>query len=101
MIEKNPIAGKKAVRLAIVDRDVIGIGLGTPIRRTRVKWRLLCLRYFKSFAEEFRGRSLIEPGAYSRLAYGFQNADGSQASYLTRVLRHIKTNAHVRLGAQI
>jgi len=46
MIEENAVAGKQAVRLAVVHGDVIRIGLRAAVWRARMKRRLLGLRHF-------------------------------------------------------
>src|SRR3990172_2265743 len=101
MVEENAITGKKSIRLTIVHGDVIGVSLCAAVRRTRIERSLFGLRRLASFAEELRGRRLIEPGTNTSFANCFQQAHSPQARHFSGVFGHIKTDSHMRLGAEI
>jgi hypothetical protein len=46
MVEKNAVASKQAVRLAVVSHRVETVGLGASIRGTGIERRGFFLRYF-------------------------------------------------------
>src|SRR5882757_7259801 len=74
MIEEYAVAGVKAVSLAVVHRNPIGVNLSCPVRGTGVKRRGLPLRYFLDLTEHLRGRSLVEAGSLLQA----QNPNGLQ-----------------------
>ena len=68
VIEQDAVAGKEAVRFAVVDRDPIRIHLGGGIRRTRIERRGFSLRGLDDLTEHLRARCLIEPSAIGQTA---------------------------------
>src|SRR5262249_19380961 len=54
VIEQDAIAGKKIVRLAIVDGDVVRVRLRATVRRSRIKGRRLLLRNLADLAKQLR-----------------------------------------------
>src|SRR5258707_1149733 len=56
MIEKDAVAGIKAVSLTIIDRDPVGIYLRRAVGGSRVKGGGLSLGYLLDFAKHLGGR---------------------------------------------
>jgi len=55
MVEQDAVRGMQAIGLAIVDRDPIGVELGSRVRRPRIERRGFALWSLDDLAEELRG----------------------------------------------
>ena len=103
MVEQDPVAGEQAVRLAIIDRDPIGIHLGDAVGRPRVEGCGLALRDFLHLAEHLGRRGLIE----TSLLLEPENADrleqtqGAERVGVRRVFGRFEGYPYVALCRQI
>ena len=55
MIEQDAVGGVDTIGLAVVHRDPVAVQLRNAVRRARIKWRGLPLRYFLNEAVAIRG----------------------------------------------
>ena len=62
-LNRMPLQAIEPVRLAVVDRDPIGVDLRGRVRRARMERRRFALRRLGDLAEHLRARRLIEPRA--------------------------------------
>src|SRR5690606_6969697 len=99
VIEENAVGGMKAVGLAVVDRDPVGIELRHRIGAARIEWGRLVLRRRLHLAVELRGRGLIE----AHLLAEPENADRLKKPQrphgvgVGRILRRFEAHLHVAL----
>ena len=92
VVEQDAIAGKHAVRFAVVDHDPVRVLLGHTVRRTRIKGRILRLRNLTHFAVQFRSGSLVEAGEVGETARadGVEEAQCAHTVNLGSIFRHLK-----------
>lgn len=103
MIEKDTVAGKHTIRLAIVDYNPVSVHLGNTIRGARIERSSLLLRNFLHFTVQLTSGCLIELHLLSQTAStnSIQQAQRSQSINLASVLGHVKRHLHMRLSGQV
>ncbi len=62
VIEQDAVGGVDAIRLAVIDRDPIGIQLGRGVGAARIERRRFALRHFLHQPVKLGGRRLVEAG---------------------------------------
>ena len=103
VVEEDAAAGEEVVRLAVVDRDPVGVELGDAVGRARVEGRRLRLRALGHLAVKLRGRGLVEarllaePEDADRLEQA-QRADGIGVGGVFRLLER---HHDVALGGEV
>ena len=103
VVERDAVRGMDAVRLAIVDRDPIGVRLGRRVWTRGTKRRGLVLGRHRGVSVQLRGRCLVEadlPGPVQD-AQRLQQAQGAQRVGVRGVLRRLEAHLHVALGGEV
>ena len=80
VVEEDAVGGEKAVRLAVVEHDVVREELGHRVRRARVERRRLGLRHLAHLPVQLRARRLIEAHLL-RQAHRAHRLQQTQAPY--------------------
>ncbi len=103
MVEQDAVAREHVVRLAVIDRDPVGIELGHAVGRAWIEWRFLRLRDLLHLAVEFGRRSLVDPGhvRQAQQPHGLEDAQGADAVDIGRVLGLLEAHLDMRHGAEI
>src|SRR5439155_19583247 len=98
--EQDPAAGKEAMRLAVVDRDPVGVQLRHRVWAARMERAELVLRWRRQ-SEHLRRRGLVEAGGQAGGPNRLQEPGRAQPIRVPRVLRLIEGDMNVALGGQV
>ena len=103
VIEQNAVHGKHAIRFAVIFRYPKTILFGHAVRTARIERRSLLLWYFLHFAEQFRGRCLIDATLlfHAQNAYRFEQTQRADRIGFGGIFRHIETDFDLTLRCQI
>lgn len=103
VVEKDAVAGIHAVGFTVIDRDPVGIELGTGVGGAGIERRLLRLRDLLHLAEQLGRGGLVEAGLLfqAQHADGLQQAQGAQSVHIGRVLGRLEGDLHMALGRQV
>ena len=103
MIEQNTVARVDPIRLAIIDRDPVGIQLRDRVRRPRIKRRRLLLRYLLNETIELAGARLIEPRLFLHAEHAnrFENTQRAERVGIRGVFRLLKADRDMALRREI
>ena len=101
VVEKDAIAGRKPVTLAVVHRRPIREHLGDAIWTARPERRRFRLRDLLHFPEHFAARGLVKLRANSRLPNRFQDSDRPDAGDIGRIFRDVEADANMALRAKM
>ena len=83
VVEEDPRDREEAVRLAVVDRDEVPVGLRHPVRRARVEGRRLALRNLAHLAEHLGRGRLVEADVRVHAADRLQKARDADSGELS------------------
>ena len=104
VVEADAGAGVEAVRLPVVDGDVVAEDLGHPVGRAGVEGRHLRLRGLPHLAEHLRRRRLVEADLVVDAAHhpdGLEHAQHAQAGDVGGELGLAERQGHEADGAQV
>ena len=104
VVEQDARAREQPVRLAVVDRQMVGRDLAAGVRAARVQRRRLALRLRAGQAAEHLGRArLVEPHRprLGQQADPFEHVQRALGVDLLRVRRLVEADADMALGGQV
>jgi hypothetical protein len=104
VVEEDAVAGEQAVRLAVVDHQVVRHDLGRGVGAARVERGRLGLGW-RAAAEHLARPGLVEPhlraGALLDVADRLEQAQDTEAVDVGGVLGLRERDRHVRLGGEV
>ncbi len=101
VVEEDAVRGVHAVAFAVVHGDPIGIHFCRAVGAAWPEGGCFGLRHGLHLAEHLTARGLVKSCIHTRLAHGFEDARGADASDITGVFWNIKADTHMALSAEM